>query len=301
MTKMVRRNWRRCTGLFVALIALLCSAQSGYSANPAYQIGPRDVLTVSVFAGGEEQVKVDLTVSDQGMVNFPFIGSIQATGFSTSALEEKVKVPLGAEYFVDPQVHVQVKEYHSLQFSISGAVRKPGNFEMDSTTTLMDLIAKAEGVLAERGNVAYILRDGPAGKGKPGAVSPDGGSEPIKVNLIKLLDEGDLSHNVTLQSGDSVYIPLAKGLDQSESKVYVSGEVKTPGVYEYQPGLTALSACILAGGFSQFAASNRATIVRMEGSEQKIIKINLEDVTKGDKADIPLKPGDRLNIPESWL
>lgn len=300
MTKMIAHKWRGYLGVLLTIAILLGNPARGLCANPSYQIGPRDVLTVSVFAGGEEQVKVDLTVSDQGMVNFPFVGQVKALGVSTSVLETQVRVPLEAEYFVDPQVHVQVKEYHSLQFSISGAVRKPGNFEMDSATTLMDLIAKAEGALAERGNVAYILRGGVADTAKSGT-TPETGSEPIKVNLVKLLDEGDLSHNVTLQSGDSVYIPLSKGLDQSESKVYVSGEVKNPGVYEFQPGLSALSACMLAGGFSQFAASNRAIVVRMEGSEQKIIKINLEHVTKGDTADIPLKPGDRLNIPESWL
>lgn len=297
---MFKRNWRGWVGILLTVLVVCCSPERGIAANQTYQIGPRDVLTVSVYAGGEEQVKTDLTVSDQGKVNFPFIGSVKASGLSTSSLEEQVKIPLEASFFVDPQVHIQVKEYHSLQFSISGAVRRPGSYEMDSATTVMDLIAKAEGALAERGNVAYVLRSDSQGNSKPGA-TPESGAEPIKINLLKLLDEGDMSHNITLQSGDSVYIPLAKGLDQSESKVYVSGEVKTAGVYEYQPGLTALSACILAGGFDKFAAPNRATIVRMESGEQKIIKIDLEKVTKGDTADIPLKPGDRLNIPESWL
>ncbi len=298
---MCKRIWQRqTTVLLFALIFLLVSARQSY-ANPSYEIGARDVLTVSVFAGGAEQVKVDLTVSDQGVVNFPFIGSVKAGGLSTSELEAKVKAPLGANYFVSPQVHVQVKEYHSLRFSISGAVKSPGNFEMFSKTTLLDLIAKAGGILAERGNVAYVMRKQSNAQGT--AFPPAGGSaaEPIKVNLVKLLDQGDFSHNITLQSGDSVYIPLATRLNQSESKVFVAGEVAKPGGYDYQVGLTALSACILAGDFTKFAAPNRATVIRMEGDKQVIIKIDLEDVNNGEEADIPLKPGDRVNIPESWF
>ena len=288
----------------VTLIVLVCQIVAPTlveAASPAYRLGARDIITVSVFAGGEEQVKVDITVSDEGTVNFPFIGTISAKGQTTSGLEEKVKVPLASDFFVDPQVHIQVKEYQSLQFSISGAVKNPGNYTMASSTTIMDLIAKAGGVSPERGNVAYILRENQTiPSGEPSGSGQLAG-EPEKINLQKLLDEGDMANNRKLESGDSVYIPLAKGLNTSESKVYVSGEVKKPDLYEYQPGLTALSLCIMAGGFDQYAAPNRATLIRMEDGEQKIIKINLDKVTKGELPDIPLKAGDRLDIPESWL
>ena len=105
--------------------------------------------------------------------------------------------------------------------------------------------------------------------------------EPRKVDLVKLLDRGDMSYNIALVPGDSVYIPFSKGLNQSDSKVYVSGEVEKPDIYQYQPGMSALSVCIMAGGFSKYAAPNRTTIVRIEKGEQKIIKIDLDHVVKG--------------------
>lgn len=281
--------------LYILPCAFLLAPDKPALAIPTYKLGPGDVINITIFAGGTQQVDVNLTVSDQGTVNAPFIGPTQANGFSTSTLENKIQTPLAADYFVKPQVHIQIKEYHSLQYSISGAVYSPGKYAMHSTTTIMDLIAKAEGVKAERGNVAYILRE------EDSSQSGQKENEPIKVNLVKLLDEGDMSHNLPLRSGDAVYIPLSKGLNQSESKVYVTGKVKKPGLHEFQPGLTALSVCIMAGGFDEFAAPNRATIVRMEDGKQKVININLEDVIEGKLADIPLKPGDRLYIPESWL
>ncbi len=280
---------------FSLFIAVIFAAAQYCPAGAVYKLGPRDVINITIFAGGEKQVDVNLTVSGQGMVNAPFIGSVQAGGGSTSTLEKTIHAPLAADYFIKPQVHVVIKEYHSLQYSISGAVKKPGKYEMQSATTILDLIARAEGAVSERGNVAYVLRE--AKKNLEDNMS----SEPIRVNLIKLLDEGDMSHNVPLESGDAVYIPLTKGLKQSESKVYVSGKVKQPGLYDFQTGLSALSVCIMAGGFDEFAAPNRTAIIRNEGDEQKVIKVNLEKVVEGKLADIPLEPGDRVYIPESWL
>jgi polysaccharide export outer membrane protein len=293
----------RFTTASVLFLLTLFSA-TWVSAGESYSLGPGDIISVFIFAGGEEQIAVDLTVSDRGIVNFPFIGSVTAGGMTSSELEQAVSVPLKKDYFVDPQIHIRIKEYHSLHFSISGAVKKPGKYEMKAATTIMDLIARAEGVTLERGNIAYVLRERNTfrtNKESNGENGPEKQYQPIKVNLLKLLDEGDMSYNITLVPGDSVYIPLAKGLNQDESKVYVSGEVKKPDLYTFQPGLTALSVCIMAGGFDKYAAPNRTTIVRIENGEQKVIKIDLEEVIQGKIPDFPLRPGDRVNVPESWL
>jgi len=274
-----------------------CLAQNG-----AYHIGPRDILELRINAGGELQNQVNLTVSEKGLINVPYIGSTQVNGRTITELETIITEQLAKDYFVNPEVNISIKEYHSIQYFISGAVKSPGLYEMASQATLMELIAKAGGVLPERGNIAYILRasakqiaDG------DNAETLLAHKEPTKVSLKSLLDEGDMRHNLSLNSGDVVYIPLSKALNLAESKIYVDGEVKSPGVFDYQPGMTALSACIMAGGFAKFAAPNRARIIRTEGDEQIVIKIDLNDVKKGEIPDIELKPGDRIHIPETWL
>jgi polysaccharide export outer membrane protein len=291
-----------CITAFLIQCAALFSAQPCPAQDKAYLIGPRDVLTLTIYAGGEKQQEVDLTVSGQGTINAPFIGSVKAEGLTTHQLVALITEPLAKDYFVDPEVNIWVKEYHSLRYYISGAVRSPGLYEMTSEASLMELIAKAGGAVPERGNVAYILRKSAEhiekGQNVENLLSSQ---DPIKVDLIRLLDKGDMSRNLILQSGDVVYIPLQKALNQVESKIYVEGEVKRPGVYDYQPGLTAMTACIMAGGFDKFAAPNRTTIIRKAGDEQNIIKINLDDVKKGKTPDIELKPGDRIHVPETWL
>ena len=259
-------------------------------------------LKFQFLPGGEEQVAKDMVVGGEGYVTVPFIGKIKAAGLSLSELEKKITAPLERDFFVDPQVHLQVVGYHSLNFFISGAVKNPGRFELDFTPTVMDLIANAGGVLPERGNLAYILRGlSEADLTEAELHDSINSKEPIKIDLNQLLDEGNMTENIQLQSGDTVYIPLGSKLDQATTKVYVQGEVKKPGVFDYQPGLTALSACIMAGGFDKFAAPNRARIVRLTSEGQETIKINLDDVISGDIPDLPLKPGDRIHIPESWL
>ena len=275
----------------------LCWAQ-----GKAYRIGPNDVLTLTIHAGGEKQHDSDVTVSARGMINAPFVGNIRAEGLTPSQLEMRITEPLAKDYFVDPKVNIRIKEYHSLHYYISGAVKNPGLYETTTEASLLELIAKAEGVLPDCGNVAYIMR-GAAGHVNTGEKTEDQASrtEPIKVDLIRLLDKGDMSVNLTLEPGDVVYIPLKKSLNLAESKVYVEGEVKDPGLYDYQPGMTAMNACIMAGGFDKFAAPNRTRIIRKKGDGVEIIKINLEDVKKGKAPDIGLKPGDRIHVPETWL
>jgi len=288
-----------CFSLVIPLDQGLC--QSGTN-EKSYRLGCGDLIMISITADGEEQIKTDMVVGDDGNVNVPYIGKTQAAGMTMGEFEKSIFIPLERDFFMAPQIHLQIKEYHSLQFFISGAVKNPGMFELDFTPTIMDLVASAGGVLPERGDIAYILR---------GDITKDIDEKsledkiktkaPIKVGLIKLLDEGDMSENIMLKPGDTVYIPLGQNLNQSRTKIYVEGKVKKPGVFDFQPGLTALSACIMAGGFDKFAAPGRTKIIRKNETDQETIKIDLDKVQTGELSDLPLKPGDRIHVPESWL
>ena len=277
----------------LVLAYLVAFSGTSLSQNKPYRIGPRDVLTLTIYAGGEKQQEVDLTVSAQGMINVPFIGTTMAGGLTPSELEEQIIGPLAEDYFVGPKVNIRVKEYHSLHYYISGAVKKPGLYETTTEASLLELIAKAGGVQSGRANVAYVMR-GSSGGGEEN-------SDPMKVDLQKLLDRGDMSVNLSLKPGDVVYIPLQTSFDLAESKIYVEGEVKKPGIYDYHPGITAMNACVMAGGFGEFAAPNRARIIRQNKDKVEIIKINLNHVKDGKIRDIELKSGDRIHVPETWL
>ncbi len=71
--------------LFQILLISPCMAQT-----IAYKIGPRDILNLEIYAGGNKEIEVRPTVSAHGLINAPFIGSVKAEGLTIPQLE---KVP----------------------------------------------------------------------------------------------------------------------------------------------------------------------------------------------------------------
>jgi polysaccharide export outer membrane protein len=87
------------------------------------------------------------------------------------------------------------------------------------------------------------------------------------------------------------------------SEVTVVGAVATPKALPYRDGLRVMDAVLAVGGLTQFAAGNRAKIVRAQDGKQQDIPVRLKNLLeKGDLSqNVVLKPGDVLVIPESFL
>lgn len=81
--------------------------------------------------------------------------------------------------------------------------------------------------------------------------------------------------------------------DYRVSKIFVTGEVKKPDGYKFEPGTTVLRAVTLAGGFSDKASTSRVKIIRKTDKKQEV----LERV----KMDEPVLPGDVIVVPESFF
>lgn len=73
---------------------------------------------------------------------------------------------------------------------------------------------------------------------------------------------------------------------------YISGEVKEPGGYPYQPGLTLRRAIALSGGLTELASKRRITIIRDQDPKRTPKKANL---------DTPVYPGDSINIDQGFF
>jgi polysaccharide export outer membrane protein len=85
------------------------------------------------------------------------------------------------------------------------------------------------------------------------------------------------------------------------SQIKVIGQVLKPQALPYRDGMTVLDAVLSVGGLTQFAAGNRARVVRTENGKQTEIKVKLDAlVNSGDmKQNLALRPGDVLVVPES--
>ncbi len=85
------------------------------------------------------------------------------------------------------------------------------------------------------------------------------------------------------------------------SAVKVVGQVKSPQTIPYREGLTVLDAVLTGGGLTDFAAGNRAKIIRQENGRTTEVKVRIKDMVEhGDlRTNVPLRPGDTLIVPES--
>jgi len=86
-------------------------------------------------------------------------------------------------------------------------------------------------------------------------------------------------------------------------QVRVVGQAAEPRAIPYRVSLTALDVMIEVGGLTEFAAGNKTTLVRQEGTEQRQYRVRLDDLIKdGDiTANVAMQPGDVLIIPESFF
>jgi polysaccharide export outer membrane protein len=86
-----------------------------------------------------------------------------------------------------------------------------------------------------------------------------------------------------------------------EDRIRVVGAATKPQALPYRAGMTLVDVMVAVGGLSEFAAGNRAVISRREGDKQVRVPVKLNDLlNRGDiTADVPVRPGDVIIIPES--
>jgi polysaccharide export outer membrane protein len=86
-------------------------------------------------------------------------------------------------------------------------------------------------------------------------------------------------------------------------QIRVLGEATNPKALRYIDGMTLLDLMIQVGGTTEFAAGNRAVLMRFEEGEKKRYTVRLDDLVKDAdmSANVDMRPGDILIIPESWF
>lgn len=109
-----------------------------------YRIGVRDLLEIDVFRVPELTRKV--RVDARGRIALPLVGSLPAEGKTPEELGAAIAERLAQRYVNDPYVTVFVVEYESQRVTVEGAVNRPGIFPLKGRTSLLQVIAQAEGL-----------------------------------------------------------------------------------------------------------------------------------------------------------
>ncbi|MES2497068.1 MAG: polysaccharide biosynthesis/export family protein [Pseudomonadota bacterium] len=117
------------------------SAAPTSAAMPGYVLGTGDKLRISVF--GEPKLEGEYVVSSTGILSFPLIGNIQASGQTVEAVQENIRSKLAAGYLKDPRVSTEVLNYRP--FYILGEINKPGEYPFVNGITVQQAVAMAGG------------------------------------------------------------------------------------------------------------------------------------------------------------
>ena len=134
-----------------------------------YEIGPADVLTVTVLA--QPGMSGEMAVEPDGMLNFPFLGRVKAAGLSPAELERKLITLLSDGYLKRPQVSVAVKQYRSQRVFVTGEVGKPGPYGLRPDRSLLTLLQDVGELTPNVGHEVIVIR-APAPTAWPPASAP---------------------------------------------------------------------------------------------------------------------------------
>ena len=261
---------KACLSLFCILLIVLPLLASAVE----YTVGDGDILDIKVYEN--DDLTTTVRVSANNTIRVPLIGEVDVENLTVSEVAAKIEKLLADGYLVNPQVDVFVKEYRSKKVIILGQVNRPGLYELQGKTTLLEFLSKAGGLTADAGNIATIKRKAPEADE----------TDNIIIDLNRLVKDGDTSLNVSIRDGDSVYISKA-------DVYYVSGEVNKPGYYKLEKDITIIKAITTAGGFTKIASKGKVKVNRVIDGEQKV----LENV----KMDMPVLADDVIIVPESFF
>ncbi len=159
-----------------------------------YTIGIDDVLDISILQ--PEKLSVTVSVSPDGSINFPYIGTVESKGLTLTGLQEQIQKRLSEGYMKYPVVSVFLRENRSKKYFVYGEVVKPGTYLLDENTTVLRAISTAGG-FTKYGSSSRVKILRP----KQGET----GFETIKINVGSAMN-GNPQADVVLSPGDMVVV-----------------------------------------------------------------------------------------------
>jgi len=254
---------------------------------PTQAVGPNDLIAVSVYDVPE--LSRTVRIGADGYFRLPMVKQrIKAEGLYPLDLETAIAAALRDEQLlVDPIVTVTIAEYHSRPISISGAVKMPLVFQAEGPTTLLDALARAQGLREDAGSEILVSQAQPGPDGAPVTLTR-------RILVRGLIDNADPALNLPLNGGEIIRVP-------ETGRIYVVGNVKKSGAFPVREGTdtTALQMIALAEGLSPYC-DKVAYVYRLEASgSRNEIAVPLDKIMSRKAPDVALTANDILYIPEN--
>jgi polysaccharide export outer membrane protein len=241
----------------------------------SYVIGPQDQLAITVY--DEPDLTNRYRVDDAGFISFPLIARISAAGLTVGEFEDRLRSTLANGYIRNPQVRVDIEQYRSQSVVVTGSVRAPQKVTMTgSSMSLLEALALAGSPTADASDEVIVTR-----RKRDGAKSE---LEEIRVNRREL-ELGRSGRDVLLRDGDIVHVPMAQ-------RFYMDGQVRNPGTFVLDPGMTVQQAIALAGGLTDRGSDRGMVAKRTVNGKTVDVPVRLED---------KVQPGDTIIIRQRFF
>lgn len=258
--------------------------EAGNANLPSQKLGVDDLVAISVYDAPE--LTRTARIEADGSIHLPLLTrGIDAAGLLPRDLESAVAEALKKEeILVEPVVKITVVEYHSRPIAVMGSVRKPVTFQAVGTVTLLDALARAEGLSDEAG--AEVLLTRPASGPALQTVE--------RISVKRLLKEADPAVNFILRGGEEIRVPEAE-------KIFVAGNVRKPGAFIVKDAAdnSVLRMIALSEGLLPYAAKIAYVHRRGEDGVEREIPIELAKIMDRKAPDVPLAAGDVLYVPDN--
>src|SRR6476661_2483844 len=247
--------------------------------DPNYRLGPGDRL-VLILTGDVEQ-SYSLDVTREGFVVIPQVGQVYVNNLTLGDLERLLRARLGRVYSGvqsgSTRFSINVAKLRSNQVFVVGDVMRPGSYQVSSAGTAL---------------TALYAADGPTINGSLRTIEIRRGGRTVDtLDVYDYLIRGDASHDVRLESGDIVFVPV------HGPRARVVGEVIRPATYEVRDGEGLPQLMQAAGGFTATAARQRVFIERIlpatertaAGIDRTSIDVSSAALSTGLGPDVPIR------------
>ncbi|HZJ01242.1 MAG TPA: SLBB domain-containing protein [Gemmatimonadaceae bacterium] len=254
-----------------------------------YRLGPGD--QIALILTGDVNAAYNLDVTREGFIVVPQAGQIYVSNLTLGELENVLYSRLGRVYSgvrrgpgATTRFSVSPVRLRTNQIFVLGDVLSPGSYRISSAATAL---------------TALYAAHGPTDNGSLRGVQIKRGGKTIDVlDVYDYLIKGDASHDVRLQNGDVVFVPVRL------NHVRVVGQVTRPATYELRPNETLNDAIRFAGGFTAAASTRRVQIERIQspaeralgGHDRVTLDISPVSLTDNGPGDVPMRNGDVVRV-----
>ena len=244
---------------FTVMLACEAMAVEIPGQRDIYRIGPNDVVRIQVF--GEEELSLERKVGGDGKIDYPLLGAVPVEGKTIEGLQRYLATQLASGYLRHPKVSVSIVRHRN--FYVSGEVKTPGGFPYEEGLTLQKAIAMSGG-LTEK-------------------------SDKTEIRVKRVKDQ--VAETLVLEP-DALIMPDDLIVVAQVQKFYVNGEVRRPGDYSYEKGLTVHKAITMAGGFTEKASKGSTKVLRTVNGQEETLEMTLDSLAH---------PGDIIVVPQRFF